>query len=86
MVASKVLGQWMTFYKYDDQGRLIMKASPSAVTGYDRRKDRVVDTNRRADVCVIDPGDAFVMRDRDARVTIGCLITEEHSSVSGDSN
>ena len=26
---------WDTFFKYDSQGRLILKASPSAVTGYD---------------------------------------------------
>ena len=27
--------QWITFYKYDSQGRLIEEAQPSAVTGYD---------------------------------------------------
>jgi hypothetical protein len=30
--------QWITFYKYDNQGRLIWTASPSAVTGYDDTK------------------------------------------------
>jgi hypothetical protein len=25
---------WQTFYKYDSAGRIILKANPSAVTGY----------------------------------------------------
>jgi hypothetical protein len=27
--------EWVTYYKYDDDGRLVMVANPSAVTGYD---------------------------------------------------
>jgi hypothetical protein len=30
--------QWMDFYAYDDQGRMILHANPSAVTGYDESK------------------------------------------------
>lgn len=26
---------WATFYQYDDQGRLLLEANPSAITGYD---------------------------------------------------
>ncbi|HWE97544.1 MAG TPA: RHS repeat-associated core domain-containing protein [Tepidisphaeraceae bacterium] len=33
--ATKVTGEWLTYYRYDDQGRLIMEADPSAVSGYD---------------------------------------------------
>ncbi|HLJ95811.1 MAG TPA: IPT/TIG domain-containing protein, partial [Gemmataceae bacterium] len=32
---TKVLGQWETSYRYDDQGRLILKAMPSSVSGFD---------------------------------------------------
>ncbi|HLJ96611.1 MAG TPA: IPT/TIG domain-containing protein, partial [Gemmataceae bacterium] len=31
---TKVTGQWATAYRYDGQGRLILKANPSAVSGY----------------------------------------------------
>ena len=30
--------QWDTFYKYDDAGRVILQANPSAVTGYDEAR------------------------------------------------
>ncbi|MCD4825546.1 MAG: cadherin-like domain-containing protein, partial [Phycisphaerae bacterium] len=30
--------EWITFYKYDDAGRLLWEADPSAVTGYDETK------------------------------------------------
>jgi RHS repeat-associated protein len=30
--------QWDTFYKYDDVGRVILQANPSAVTGYDEAR------------------------------------------------
>ena len=30
--------EWKTFYRYDGQGRQILKANPSAVTGYDESK------------------------------------------------
>ena len=32
---TKVLGQWETSYRYDNQGRVILKANPSALAGYD---------------------------------------------------
>jgi RHS repeat-associated protein len=34
MFATKVLSQQLTYYKYDSQGRLILKANPSAVTTF----------------------------------------------------
>ncbi len=38
--------QWITFYKYDSQGRLIEEAQPSAVTGYDESSpDLLVNQN-----------------------------------------
>ncbi len=33
--ATKVVGEWATYYRYDDQGRLILTAESSAVSGYD---------------------------------------------------
>src|SRR5207302_4629139 len=35
--------KWQTFYAYDDAGRLIRKANPSAVTGYDESKRDLLD-------------------------------------------
>jgi len=29
---------WITFFKYDDDGRIVLKANPSAVTGFDESK------------------------------------------------
>src|SRR5258707_1075575 len=36
--------QWDTFYKYDDAGRVILKAYPSAVTGYDDTKNDLLNS------------------------------------------
>jgi RHS repeat-associated protein len=36
---------WLTFYKYDDHGRLILQAAPSAVTGYDENKSDLLNYN-----------------------------------------
>jgi RHS repeat-associated protein len=32
------LQQWMTFYKYDSQGREILEAAPSAISGFDENR------------------------------------------------
>ncbi|MEL7087379.1 MAG: hypothetical protein AAGL98_02875, partial [Planctomycetota bacterium] len=36
------LREWCTYYEYDDNGRLILKAEPSAVTGYSESKPDLV--------------------------------------------
>jgi RHS repeat-associated protein len=36
---------WLTFYKYDNNGRLILKSAPSAVTGYDDTKPDLLNYN-----------------------------------------
>lgn len=41
--ASVVISQQATYYRYDDEGRLIEEASPSAVTGYDDAQMDLVD-------------------------------------------
>jgi YD repeat-containing protein len=41
--ASVVTSQQATYYRYDDEGRLIEEASPSAVTGYDDAQMDLVD-------------------------------------------
>ncbi|AGA25728.1 RHS repeat-associated core domain-containing protein [Singulisphaera acidiphila] len=32
---TRVIGEWATYYRYDNQGRLILHAEPSAISGYD---------------------------------------------------
>lgn len=34
---------WATFYKYDSNGRLVLQAEPSAVSGYDETKSDLLD-------------------------------------------
>jgi RHS repeat-associated protein len=35
--------EWITFYKYDDNGRLLWTANPSAVSGYDQTRPDLLD-------------------------------------------
>jgi hypothetical protein len=41
--------KWETFYKYDGAGRVIMKANPSAVTGYNDAYADLLDQNQVGD-------------------------------------
>jgi len=37
--------EWITFYKYDNDGRLIWTAQPSAVSGYDEERPELLDNS-----------------------------------------